>query len=321
MDHRDQRVEKVLMLFRQLGTLNTNIELEHSFKAVHNQLFENRFLVGVSRRDGERSRDERITLICENIGMPHNLLASFRHILPHANHVYFGVEKNEQTLLFKVYLEFRDRIERQIGGTRVTGQSFPLFTGFKWDAFSPTRGSGFQPPNGPRHTSDLCVSSSSSGARQVVTQYAWYPSLPLSNMLDRMRLILEPRRHGRLLDIVRDIVQRAAETASDEDIQYLEVTEDGNPRSSIDINLYKSGLRLEELFPYLLRAARHYAIPPDRFDALYHKIKVERFGHLAAGIARENTDFMTVYYGVQHLHSDQCGSAMVVPASEPERSE
>jgi hypothetical protein len=282
----EARVEKVLTLFRQLGRLDVKIDFEHSFKVVHSHLFADRFLLGMNRREMEGSRDERITLICEHIGMPHNLLASFKRALPNANHVYFGIERNEQTLLYKAYLEFRDKIEKESGGAPVSSRSFRLFTGFKWDAFSPTR--------------------------QVVTRYAWYPSLPVAEIFERLRTSLEPSRHSELLEVVRGITKRASEKISHSDIQYLEVTEDGNPRRSFDINIYKSGLRIEDVCPYLLRALRHYAIPFGRFEPLYQRIRADRFGHLAGGVDRENKDFMTVYCGVKAMHSSQFGSATIV---------
>ena len=104
------------------------------------------------------------------------------------------------------------------------------------------------------------------------------------------------------------------------DIQYLEVTEEGNPRRSFDINIYKSGLRLEDLSLCLLRALRHYAIPSGRFESMFQRIKTERFGHLAGGIDRDEKDFVTVYYGVKHIHSGQLGSATIVPAERPNDS-
>ena len=288
----EQRVEKVLTLFRQLGGLDAKIDFEQSFKAVRGHLFENRFLLGINRREMEGNRDERISLICEKIGMPHNLLASFMQALPAANHVYFGAEKNEQTLLFKAYLEFRDKIEQQIVGARVIGQSFLLFSGFKWDAFWPTR--------------------------QAVTRYDWYPSLPVPEMLEHLRTTIDPSRHSGLWEFVRGITERAAEKIADSEIQFLDVSEEGNPRRSFDINLYKSGLRLEDLSLPLLRALRHYAIPSGSIESLYQRIKAASFGHLAGGVDRANNDFMTVYYGVQPIHSSQLGSATIVPRDRPQ---
>ena len=69
--------------------------------------------------------------------------------------------------------------------------------------------------------------------------------------------------------------------------------------------------------PYILRATRNYAIAFANFDALYQRIKGERFGHLAGGVDRENNNFMTVYYGVKNIHSDQLGAARVAPENDP----
>lgn len=281
----DRRVERVLTLFRNLGMLDARIDFEYSFKAVHSRLYENRFLFGINRRALQGSRDNRITSIAENIGMPHNLLASFKRNLPNANHVYFGVEKDEHSLLFKAYLEFRDEIEREMGGAQVTGRSFMLFTGFKWDPFSPQR--------------------------QAITRYDWYPSLPVPALLQSLRTTLDPSRHRGLLEAVEGITRQAMEQIPCSDVQYLEVTEDGNPRRSFDINIYKSGLRFADVCPYLASVLRQYAIPSSRFESLYQRIKTERIGHLAGGIDRENKDFMTVYYGVKYIHSDQLGSATI----------
>lgn len=281
------RLGKILSFFRQIRTLDAEIDFEHSFKTVHGELFADRFLLCVNRREVHDSPDERIATICERIGMPSNLLPAFRQRLVDANHVYFGVERDRQSLIFKTYLECRDRIEKEIDGAPVAGRSFPLFTGFKWDTFSP--------------------------ARQVVTRYDWYPSLPAPEMLERLRATLEASGRDGLFDIARGIAAQALEKISDGDIQYLEVSEEGNPRKSFDLNLYKAGLRLEDLFPHLMAAWRHHGIASEQYETLYRRIKGERFGHLAGGVDREGEDFMTVYYGVKRFHSNQLGSAAVAP--------
>ena len=282
----DKHIEKILTLFQQVGRLDTRVDFEQSFKAIHGRLFEKRFLLGINRRVGGAGSDERLVSIGENIGMPHNLLASFERSLPHANHVYFGVEEGEETLTLKAYLEFRDQIERQIDGADVAGQSFPLFAGFKWDSSSPSR--------------------------QAVTEYVWYPSLPVPEMLERLKTTVDPIRHPELFEVVSEIVERASERISHGDIQYLEVTEEGNPRRSFDINIYKAGYRLEDLVPFLSKAMEHYAFAPERTRVLYDRIKTDRFGHLAGGVDRENRDFMTVYYGVLQVDSSQLASAQIV---------
>jgi len=63
----------------------------------------------------------------------------------------------------------------------------------------------------------------------------------------------------------------------------------------------------------LSKAARHYALPSERFQALYERIKTQTFGHLAGGVDRESRDFMTVYYGAKHIDSGQLASATISP--------
>lgn len=287
-------VEKILALFRHVGTLNAHIALEHSFKAIHGRLSGDRLLLGVQRPAMESALDSGIALICEKIGMPQNLLAAFVQTLPEANHIYFGAEKNEKTLIFKTYAEFRGKIENEIGSTPVAGRPYALFTGFKWDTSDPSQ--------------------------QAVTRYDWYPFLPVPAMLERMQATMDSDRHEVLLEIIRKIVERASDKVPGSDIQYLEVTEEGNPRRSFDINLYKAGHVLEDMHPMLRKAARHYAISPDRFDALYKRIKSERLGHVAGGVDREDRDFMTVYYGVKQIESNRLRSATVGQGGEnPQR--
>lgn len=279
-------LEKILALFRLLGELDTRVDFEQSFKLVPGHLFGNRFLLGINRRETEGRLDRRIALVCERIGMPQDLLDAFSRTLSEANHVYFGVEKDDRTLMLKAYLECRDRIEKDIGGAPATGRSFPLFTGFKWDSAAPER--------------------------HAVSHYAWYPALPVAEMVERLRMTAGTRVE--LFDIARGIVERASEKASPEELQYLEVTEAGNPRQSFDLNIYKSGLRLEQLLSSLLKALQHFAIPASRFEPLYQNIKAEPFGHLAGGVDRGGRDFMTVYYGARQIHGSQLASAKILAA-------
>lgn len=281
----DHHVENILTLFRALGSLNAQIDYEPSFKLVRGRVLENRFLLGINRREMDSDADARITSVCEAVKMPSALLQSFKQTLGDANHVYFGVEKDARTLIFKAYLEYRDKIEQQIDAEGVAGRAFRLFSGFKWDT--------------------------SVVGRQAVAFYEWFPSIPVKDLLERLRATIEAGRHGELIGIVEGIIQQASERISEEDIQYIEVREEGNPRRSFDINLYKAGLQLEALYPHLSAALRHYNVAPERFQALFQRVRMERFGHLAGGVDRHNDDFITVYHGVSNIHSSQLRTATI----------
>ncbi len=279
----ERSAEKGMALLQHVTGLDVEIAFEHSFKVVQRQLLDNRFLLGINRQDLKDKSDENITEICKAIVMPGKFFEAFKRYLPNANHIYFGFEDNEKAALYKVYLEFRDRIEEEIRGRDPGSASFLLYLGFKWDIEDTTR--------------------------QAMTRYEWFPSLPVPDILSRLRKIIDPHRHENLLEIAESSVAQASERISHNDIQYLEVTEEGNPRKSFDINIYKAQLQLKDLYPLLLKTVKHHSIPFERFQSLYEIIKNNRFGHLAGGVDREDRDFLTVYYGVEymnrhHLRSD-----------------
>jgi hypothetical protein len=80
---------------------------EQSFKIVNARLLENRFLLGVSKKAIGQRADEGLAEICRRMGMPKTLLAVFSQYLPQGNYVHFGFEQNEQSAVYKVYLEFK----------------------------------------------------------------------------------------------------------------------------------------------------------------------------------------------------------------------
>ena len=270
-------VEKARVLLQCVTVLDAKISFERSFKVIQRQLFDKRFLLGINRQEIGDKSDEQVTSICEAIDIPTNLFEDFKRYLPDANHIYLGFEDNGKTVLYKVYLEFRDRIEEEIRERDIGATSFLLHLGFKWDLEDSTR--------------------------QTTTRYMWYPSLPVKDILARLRNIMDPRRHGDLLETVGGIIDQASARISHNDIQYLEVTEEDNPRKSFDINIYKAQLRVRDLYPLLLKTMKHYAIPLEKFQPFYETIKTNRFGHLAGGIDREDRDFLTMYHGVKYLDS------------------
>ncbi|HET9820491.1 MAG TPA: hypothetical protein VFQ16_01575 [Burkholderiaceae bacterium] len=280
--------DMVLGLIRHVGGLSDRVEFERSFKASRGHLSVDRLLMGIDRGEGSGTRDDAIGGAIRGIGMPADLQESFRKSLPEANHVYFGAENDGRSLIFKAYLEFRDRIARQIARRPASAQPFALYTGFKWDA--------------------------TDRSRRAVTQYEWRPSLSSGAVLERVQAIVDPERHSLLNEILLAIVDRTLRVIPPDAIQLLEVREAGNPRSSLDINLYRAGYRISDLQSQLLKLAAHYSIAPARFDALYGRISGERVGHLAAGVDRDERDFLTIYYGGTVIDGASLRSAVVARA-------
>ena len=115
--------------------------------------------------------------------------------------------------------------------------------------------------------------------------------------------MLDPQKHGHSLETAKAILDLASARIPHHDILYLEVSEEDNPRRSFDINVYRAGLQVGELYPILLKAWQHYSIPAERWHDLYGRVASKAFGHLSGGIDRGGKDFLTVYYGVEGIQN------------------
>jgi Protein of unknown function (DUF3467) len=258
-----------LQLVKDLGA---GYILGRSFKALHETLLQDRYLLTVAKSKIAEEPNARVLDICRRLNMPAKLLAAMAAGLPSANYVHFGVEESDGTCIYKVYLEFWTNWVDEL---EIKRRSEPFLGGygFKWDA--------------------------SNDARQVLTEYTCYPLLPLETMLDRVAKIYAGPNCADLLEIVQGIVDVASSRMAHHRVLYLEAAEENNPRRSYDINTLQARIRLEELREVLLRIRSHFAIDPEVFDALYGSVKNELFGHIAGGTDRAGRDFVTIYYGLE----------------------
>jgi hypothetical protein len=286
----EERKLKASSLFQLVKELDISIGYEQSFKILENSLLSNRFLLGISTREIDCQAQDRIVSICERMAMPRRLQEIFRECLSNANYVHFGFEDNRISCMYKVYVEFWDGIEEEFTNSRNNSKPHLLHLGFKWDPFDPEKNN--------------------------ITRYTWHPWLTGEEILNRIGAIADPVKHGHLFETAENVVKISTERMSYRDILYLEVTEEGNPRKSFDINVYRGGLLVGELYPLLTRLGQHYAIPHAEFHGLYDDIKTKRFGHLSGGINREGKDFCTVYYGVESPGANQTGSSKF-PGNHP----
>jgi hypothetical protein len=218
------------------------------------------------------------------MAMPRELLNTFSQNLPDADYVYFGFEENEKTSLYKAYLESPEYWSRVTPNSPYGSEPFLLYEGFKWDA--------------------------SDSTKRALTSYTCYPCITLEKIFQRLSSLYEDPVLRDSLAIAKAILEIASKRTGYENLVYLEVSEDDNPRKSFDISMYKATLLLEDLFPLLLEMARHFSITPERFHALLDPVRSERFGHLSGGIGREGKEFLTVYYGVEHYPKDSLGRSL-----------
>ena len=266
--------ERAGLVIKLVDNLDVKYGFERSFKMFEKILLANRFLLGFKKKRIRHEPHERILDICERMDMPENLVGAYSESLPDANYLHFGFGENEGTCLYKAYLEFYEKVEKEIKNQPGKSGPFLMHLGFKWDVLD--------------------------NSKRALTRYTWHPLLSVEDILVRLSNILDPQKFRNLIEIAKGIVGFASRIVHPNDILYLDVTEENNPRRSFDINMYRANIQLGELYPFLSKMCRHFAIPPEEFHALYDGIKAKRFGHISGGIDREGRDFLTVYYGVEY---------------------
>ena len=116
-------------------------------------------------------------------------------------------------------------------------------------------------------------------------------------MLERIANIAYNRDQQESFSLVRSILWIAAIRTDPKNFLYFEASEQNNPRSSFDINMYVADLRVAELYPVLLQICWHYAIPYREFNKHYEPLKTQKLGHLTGGMDRDGRDFLTLYFG------------------------
>jgi hypothetical protein len=114
----------------------------------------------------------------------------------------------------------------------------------------------------------------------------------ISALQDGCNSNLSGEAMGRILDT-------AAGRVDPERFIFLEVTEEKNPRKSLDINVYDAGLRLRELDGILDKACRGFSVPPEGFQKHFERIQDGILGHVGGGVDRTGRDFVTIYFEPQ----------------------
>jgi hypothetical protein len=251
---------------------------EDSFKMSHAGLMPQRFLMGIPTKE---IAPERILRWCDVLGMPPRLQTAFRQHLPEANMVGVGLEDSRDHGVYKMYLEFWDKVRLEVSRT---GRTDPLLLhlGFKWSAAGDD-GDG------------------------RIARYHCFPMLSVHDTLTRIEQIYSGAATRTAQELALAIVRRAATNAPTELFLYVETSEDGNPRQSFDINLYKSGLTMAEIDPYLRDLGRHYRLSDEQLLPLLSHVGPLLLGHLSGGLDRNGNDATTIYYETRALDAASRG--------------
>jgi hypothetical protein len=267
----EQAAQKVKTCFRLLERLHIKPAFERSFKVKEKTLLGNRFLLGFEKDLIKPGANEKVLDICEQMGMPPDLMAGFLKHLPEASIVGFGFGENEKNCMVRAYLEFSVRYYRAMKSKPHDPDPYLSHLGFKWDVSDNTIG--------------------------VVTEYTCYPAYTTEDMLERLSRDVYGHHGQSPYEIVKGILDLASSKAGNDKFIFLSVHEESNPRNSFDINIYRANLQLKEIYPFLLDMGRFFSIPAEQFHGLYHEIETQTLGHVAGGIDRSGKDFLTLYFG------------------------
>jgi len=263
--------EKASRLFELVKGLDVQVGIERSFKFFEGTILPDRFLMGFHKDDVSGDYSARILNVCKSLGMPSGYQDVFRDNISLANIVLFGFEGDGSNRLYKAYLEFGSRLNKV---TPDNLAPFLIHQGFKWDTDDNTR----------------CAT----------TDYTCFPLFTIREIMERIRGIYHPGLGRIPSEIAEGFLRSAYEKVEGcHEMLYLEAGEKDNSRTSFDLNIYRSNIRMTELYPLFERICSYYSIPPERFNALYEPIKKRIFGHISGGIDRHGRNFITIYFGVK----------------------
>ena len=275
MHHRNQRLSDSLnkraqhaaLPFTLLERREIPCGYERSFKIIPGKLLANRYLLGISVDD---TNPAALHEICLALKMPDPLLAQFQQNISEANLVFLGFEDDQEVASYRVYLEYWDKICAEIKQAPHKTHPRLMFLGYKWDIQNPER--------------------------QAISEYMCHPLLSTSEILERITQLYQPAKDDCAVNYVRNIIERAAEQCPDRAFIYLEVGEGDNLRSSFDLNIYKSGLRLHDIDDILVDVQQHYKISEPEFSRLRQLAGPKLLGHISGGTSRHGENFLTFYY-------------------------
>ncbi|GAA2813751.1 hypothetical protein EDC40_10787 [Aminobacter aminovorans] len=258
-------------LLSMIELLDVPFGLERSIKLGQNFINEDRFLAILHKSSLGTNPEARLAWFAGKLGMPDDMLAILVARLADADIVQFGYEGGAAGV-YKVYLEFpADVSAARLAATGNAPSDVLVHLAVKWQARLP-------------HDA-------------ATTRYVW-PADARGIAAINVRLAMPG--FGGLPSAVaaRAIVERARRRCEDDQIFFLEVSEQGSVRRSFDVNLYAAGLAVHEVEATLRTLARAYDLENQELERLLVRLESATLGHISGGLGRNGQDFATLYFGV-----------------------
>ena len=252
-------------VLRCVEALGASFGFERSAKLVDGALYDDRCLMSLHR---SAFGADPVSALCELVsvlGAPEFVRDALPEAMRGAQVFHIGHESEGGEAMRKLYFEY-------LGDARAAmaaGRPVLVHLAHKW-----------------------VVGAARSTA---ITRYVWRPCATLADAEAR---IVERLPAPRLRVIALDLLERAASLADKGGFNMLDVEEAGNPRHSLDINLYDARLALSDVEPLLMRAGVAFSVPSTRIISVFQPAQAP-LGHLAAGVDRKGREFVTFYFGVE----------------------
>ncbi|MDZ7841200.1 MAG: hypothetical protein U5R46_10350 [Gammaproteobacteria bacterium] len=264
----EQTLRAGVLPFQIVEAWGVGCGYERSCKLSARRILANRYLLGVDTAKVDRNR---FLEAARRLGMPQALYDRFHDGLPEANLVFLGFEDSEEDgCIYKIYLEYWQRLKRRLESGAGDGEPQLLHEGFKWYVDAP--------------------------ARQVVTRYECLPRLDAAQIVQHIEAAYQDAPSTATLEAVRRILALAASSAAGKRLLFVQVSEPGNPRRSFDLNVYPAGLRVRDAITPIRRAAASLQVPVDKLERLMSMIPDKHLGHISGGLSRGGDEYLTVYY-------------------------
>ena len=243
--------------------------VERSIKFAPGRVLEDRYLASVHRDALGPDPIEALTAMGRALAMPGDALDALPHALEGAQIIHFGWEREPEGEIFKLYFEYAAAVRAAMNAR--PARSALVHRAFKWRP-------------GP------------AGALNV-TLYTWQPCRTYREIEAQLADPAFGGSPGALC--AQALLRRIERSTGAGEVMLMRVEEEGNPRRSLDINLYRADLRVGTVQDLFAQAAGDLAAPLQETQAALSRCAEQPLGHLSLGVARDGAPFFTIYFGVE----------------------
>ena len=258
-----------------VADLSADYGYERSVKFTANSLIRNRYLLSLHKNVFSRQSTDALFGILHYLHAPESCIAEIRSALPGADVIHLGFEKQANIATYKLYLEHASRFRAAMESDGQRGTQQLVHLAFKW--------------------------RSGKAAKWVKTYYNCQHDLNDVGVIDGMQVVYADRASSIVAQTAVEILQKTLLQTDIDELMFMQVHEEGNPRRSFDLNLYSAEMKVSDIAELLHKIANYFSIATDNWVRFIKDSSTEDLGHISGGIGRDGKEFLTVYFGVKGM--------------------